>query len=39
MLSLWVFIELFILNWYNNYDTWNSFNFMLMDTKYNLIKK
>ena len=39
LLSLWGFTEWSILNWYNNHDTWNSFNFMLMDTKYNLIKK
>ena len=39
LLSLWGFIEWTILSWFNTHDTWNSFNFMLMNTKYNLIQK
>ena len=39
ILSLWTFIEWCILTWNNNHDTWNSFNFMLMNQKYNLNNK
>ena len=39
ILSLWGFVEWTILNWFNTHDTWNSFNFMLLNTKYNLIQK
>ena len=39
VLSLWGFIEWCILVCYNGHDTWNSFNFALINTKYNLRKK
>lgn len=38
ILSLWTFVEWCILTWWNKHDTWNSFNFMLTDQKYNLRK-
>lgn len=39
IVSLWGFIEWCILVSYNGHDTWNSFNFALINTKYNLRKK
>ena len=39
ILSLWGFIEWCILVCYNGHDTWNSFNFVMQNTKYNLRKK
>lgn len=38
-LSLWSFIEWIILVTYNSHDTFNSFSFVMMDNKYNLIAK
>lgn len=38
-LSLWGLIEWIILTLYNGHDTFNSFSFVMMDNKYNLISK
>ena len=38
-LTLWGFIEWIILITYNTHDTFNSFSLVMMDNKYNLIKK